>query len=73
MTDNNLRRQGRHGPSVERDAPSDTQPLEIRKLVRIWQQLPESDRLSFLVSLDEKIGDQLLEATVSQVLNRTAT
>jgi hypothetical protein len=68
MTDN-LRREGRHSPSAQRDAPSDTQPLETKKLVRIWRQLPESDRLSFLVALDEKIGDKLLEATTPRALD----
>jgi hypothetical protein len=71
MTDN-LHREGRHGPSRERDAPTDVEPLETKKLVRIWRQLPESDRLSFLVALDEKIGDQLLEATMSAASNQIA-
>jgi hypothetical protein len=71
MTINSTRRQGesRHRPSVERDAPSDTQPLDVRRLTRIWHQLPESDRLPFLLALDEKIGDQLLEATMPKVLD----
>jgi hypothetical protein len=69
MADNNPRRQGRHLPSRERDAPSDVEPLEVRKLARIWWQLPEADRLPFLVALDERIGDKLLEATTPRALD----
>jgi hypothetical protein len=73
MSDNSSRRKGRHGPSAERDAPTDVEPLGIKKLVRIWRQLPEDDRLPFLLPLNERVGDQLFETTMPQTLNRIAT
>ena len=55
MTDDR-RRQAHHNPSAQRDQPSDAQPLDLQKLTRIWRQLPEADRLGFLLALDEQRG-----------------
>jgi hypothetical protein len=59
-------------PSGETKLYSDfrAEPLGLDRLVRIWKSLPECDRLPFLLSLDERIGDKLMEATMPGVKDR---
>lgn len=54
----------RKPPVFRRDGPSDLKPLPIADLVAIWRSLPEAKRASFLVSLEEDIGDRLLAAAM---------
>ncbi len=41
-------------------------PLSIPKLTRIWRQLPEQDRLGFVLALDEPIADRLITAVYQE-------
>ncbi len=41
-------------------------PLAVAKLARIWRQLPERDRLPFVLALDEPIADRLIAAVYEQ-------
>jgi hypothetical protein len=61
MSDHN-RRRARHGPSAQRDAPSDLVPLSPRRLAEIAVLLPEHERAAFTVSLDESLTTMYLEA-----------
>ncbi len=42
------------------------QPLPPARLAQIWRGLPEAERFSFLLSLDEGLADQVLAATVKK-------
>lgn len=39
-------------------------PLAPSRLAAIWRSLPEEERFSFVLSLDETLADQVIAATV---------
>lgn len=60
------KKKARHDPSFQRDQPSDLEPLSDKRLVQIWRQLPEGERLPFLIALDEPIAIRLFELTMPE-------
>jgi hypothetical protein len=49
------------------------QPLSPSRLAAIWQGLSESERFGFILSLDEKIADEVMAATVKRAPAQTGT
>jgi len=47
-------------------------PLPPKRLAEIWASLPETERLGFVLSLDERIADDVIEATVKYAPARPA-
>ena len=39
-------------------------PLPPARLAQIWSQLPERERLGFVLSLEESLADEVIAATV---------
>jgi hypothetical protein len=40
-------------------------PLPPQRLAAIWRGLPEGERFGFVLALDEKLADQVIELTAA--------
>lgn len=56
-------------PRARGIACADEAPMTLAELDAIWRALPEERRFSFVLSLEERIADQLIEFIWRRMVN----